>query len=136
MNEANLDKTHFKCKICNEWVHMVDATLHRLIHTDRGEYPVDAKPIGAAMAEETKPQDTKHHYVPGASDAVNHPKHYTSHPSGIECIEVVRHFGFNLGNAVKYIWRADLKNNAIEDLEKAMFYISDEIAKRKKAAQK
>lgn len=64
-------------------------------------------------------------------DNVNHPRHYTSHPSGIECIEVVRHMGFNLGNAVKYIWRADLKGCAIEDLEKARFYIDDEIRRRK-----
>lgn len=63
-------------------------------------------------------------------DPVNHPQHYTSHPSGVECITVTRHMGFNLGNAVKYIWRADLKNNAIEDLRKAEFYIRDEIAKR------
>lgn len=66
-------------------------------------------------------------------EAVNHPQHYTSHPSGIECIEVVRHMGFNLGNAIKYIWRADLKGNAIEDLEKARFYIEDEIRRRKGA---
>lgn len=65
-------------------------------------------------------------------DPVNHPKHYTAHPSGIECIEITRHMGFNLGNAMKYIWRADLKNNAIEDLEKAVWYIKDEIEKRKK----
>lgn len=65
-------------------------------------------------------------------DPVNHPKHYTNHPSGIECIEITRHMGFNLGNAMKYIWRADLKNNAIEDLEKAVWYINDEIHKRKK----
>lgn len=64
-------------------------------------------------------------------DNVNHPPHYTSHPSGIECIEVVRHMGFNLGNAIKYIWRADLKGNAIEDLEEARFYIEDEICRRK-----
>lgn len=64
-------------------------------------------------------------------DNVNHPPHYTSHPSGIECIEVVRHMGFNLGNAIKYIWRADLKGNAIEDLEKPRFYIEDEIRRRK-----
>jgi hypothetical protein len=38
--------------------------------------------------------------------------------------------GFNLGNALKYVWRADLKNNAIEDLRKAVFYINREIAKR------
>jgi hypothetical protein len=67
------------------------------------------------------------------TDSVNHPAHYTSHPSGIECIEVTRHMGFNLGNAVKYIWRADLKANAIEDLEKAAWYVADEIAKRKAA---
>lgn len=62
-------------------------------------------------------------------DNVNHPKHYTSHKSGIECIQVTRHMSFNLGNAFKYIWRADLKNG-IEDLEKAMWYLRDEIVKR------
>lgn len=67
------------------------------------------------------------------SDPVNHPDHYNTHPSGIECIEIVRHMGFNLGNAVKYIWRADEKGNAIQDLEKAVFYLQDEIAKRKRA---
>ena len=61
---------------------------------------------------------------------VEHPKHYTSHPSGIECIAVTRHMGFNLGNAIKYIWRADLKNDAIEDLKKAVWYLMDEIEKR------
>ena len=65
-------------------------------------------------------------------DPVNHPKHYTNHPSGVECIEITRHMGFNLGNAMKYIWRADLKNDAIEDLEKAVWYLNDEIQKRKK----
>lgn len=65
------------------------------------------------------------------NDAVNHPKHYTSHPSGVECIQITRHMGFNLGNAVKYIWRADLKNDAIEDLEKAVWYLQDELKKRK-----
>ena len=64
-------------------------------------------------------------------DNVNNPNHYTSHPSGIECIDITRHMNFNLGNAVKYIWRADLKNNAIEDLEKAVWYLQDEIKKRK-----
>ena len=63
-------------------------------------------------------------------DPVNHPRHYKSHPSGVECLTVVRHMGFNLGNAVKYIWRADLKDNAIEDLRKAQFYIQDEIERR------
>jgi hypothetical protein len=63
-------------------------------------------------------------------DLVNHPKHYTSHPSGVECIQVTEHMGFNLGNAVKYIWRADEKGNAVEDLRKAVWYINREISKR------
>lgn len=63
-------------------------------------------------------------------DPVNHPPHYTSHPSGIECIQVAEHMGFNLGNAVKYIWRADLKHDALEDLKKARWYLDREIAKR------
>lgn len=61
------------------------------------------------------------------TDLVNHPPHYTSHPSGIEAIQVTRHMNFNLGNAIKYIWRAGQKGDAIQDLEKAMFYIADEI---------
>lgn len=61
------------------------------------------------------------------SDLVNHPPHYTSHPSGIEAIEITRWMNFNLGNAMKYIWRAGLKVDAIEDLKKAEFYIRDEI---------
>lgn len=63
-------------------------------------------------------------------DLVNHPTHYTSHPSGIECITITRHMSFNLGNVLKYIWRADLKNNLVEDLKKARFYLDDEIKRR------
>lgn len=63
-------------------------------------------------------------------DNVNHPAHYTGHPSGIECIEVVEHMGFNLG-AIKYIWRADLKNG-IEDLHKAEWYVRREIERMEK----
>lgn len=65
-------------------------------------------------------------------DLVHNPPHYNKHPSGIECIQVTRHMNFNLGNAVKYIWRADLKNDAIEDLKKAAWYIQDEIQRREK----
>jgi hypothetical protein len=63
-------------------------------------------------------------------DPVNQPKHYTGHPSGIECIQITEHMGFNLGNVVKYVWRCDLKLDAIEDLRKARFYLDREIAKR------
>lgn len=62
-------------------------------------------------------------------DPINHPPHYTAHPSGIECIDVAEHFNFCLGNAIKYIWRAGRKGSAIEDLKKARFYIDREIAR-------
>ena len=66
-------------------------------------------------------------------DNIN-PSHYQSHPSGVECIQVTEHMGYCLGNAVKYIWRADLKHDdgGIEDLRKAQWYIERELAKRLK----
>lgn len=70
------------------------------------------------------------------NDQVNHPKHYTEHPSGIECIQITEHMSFNLGNAVKYIWRCDLKKDAIEDLKKAIWYVQREIALREKNERK
>lgn len=65
------------------------------------------------------------------SDTVNHPPHYTSHPSGVECIQVTEHMNFCIGNAVKYLWRATLKGDTIENLEKAVWYINREIARLK-----
>ena len=63
------------------------------------------------------------------NDPVNHPKHYTSDPSGIECIQVTQHRNFCIGNAIKYLWRAGLKDESaiIEDLHKAIWYINCEI---------
>lgn len=69
------------------------------------------------------------------NDQINHPKHYTSDPSGIECIDITRHRNFNVGNAIKYLWRAGLKEDKdrklidkqIEDLNKAVWYLVDEI---------
>lgn len=66
------------------------------------------------------------------NDPVNNPKHYTAHPSGIDCIEITEHMSFCLGNAFKYIWRADLKHDAVEDLRKARWYLDREIQKRTK----
>jgi hypothetical protein len=70
-------------------------------------------------------------------DPVNHPVHYTSHParcacgSGIECIQVTEHFDFLLGNAIKYVWRAGLKDGTdkAQDLAKARWYLDRAIAK-------
>lgn len=61
------------------------------------------------------------------SDTVNHPEHYQQVP-GIECIDVVEHFSFLRGNAIKYLWRAGAKGDTVEDLRKAVWYIEREIA--------
>lgn len=62
-------------------------------------------------------------------DMVNHPVHYTSHPSGVEVIEITEHMGFCLGNAIKYILRSELKGNQVQDLKKAIWYINREISR-------
>lgn len=66
------------------------------------------------------------------NDAVNNPKHYTSHPSGIEYIQITEHMGFNLGNAIKYIWRSDLKDNPQENISKAIWYLKRELLRIEK----
>jgi len=67
-------------------------------------------------------------------DPVNHPAHYLTHRSGVECITITEHLNFCLGNAVKYIWRADAKGDAINDLSKAVWYLEREITRRKALA--
>jgi hypothetical protein len=72
------------------------------------------------------------------TDPVNHPAHYTSHPArcvcgrGVECIQITEHMGFNVGNVVKYLWRADEKGAPIEDLKKARWYLDREIQRRER----
>lgn len=63
-----------------------------------------------------------------SNDTVNHPKHYNSHPSGVECIDIIEHFSFNIGNAIKYLWRSGMKGDALEDLKKARWYVDRAIA--------
>lgn len=65
-------------------------------------------------------------------DVVNHPTHYTSHPSGVECIEITKHMNFCRGNAMKYLWRAGSKGNEVEDLKKAKRYVEIEIERMTK----
>ena len=67
-----------------------------------------------------------------SQDNINHPQHYTSHPSGVECIDIIEHYPFNIGNAIKYLWRAGRKGDAIEDLEKAKWIVEREIQRLRK----
>ncbi len=64
------------------------------------------------------------------TDNVNKPKHYNNHPSGVEVIRITEHMNFCLGNVIKYVLRADHKNDAIEDLKKARWYLDREISRR------
>lgn len=79
------------------------------------------------------------------NDPVNNPKHYTSHPSGVECIQITEHYSFCVGNAIKYMWRQGLKVDSnkdpvekqIEDCEKSIWYIKRHIDKiRRESAKK
>ena len=64
------------------------------------------------------------------SDPIN-PDHYRQHPSGVECIDITEWFNFNIGNAVKYLWRSGIKSKEshLEDLKKAKWYIDREIGR-------
>jgi hypothetical protein len=72
--------------------------------------------------------------TPPPHDPVNHPKHYTSHPSGVECITITEHMGFLLGNTMKYLWRAGLKpgTDTLQDLRKARWYLDRQITQLEK----
>jgi hypothetical protein len=72
-------------------------------------------------------RDVDEHFNP-----VERPAHYLQHPSGVECVSIAEEFNFNLGNAIKYIWRAGLKNDRLEDLQKAAWYIAREIQRIQK----
>lgn len=63
------------------------------------------------------------------TDQVDHPAHYNSHPSGVECIDIIEHWPYNIGAAMKYLWRAGLKPGAdhVEDLRKCIWYVEREI---------
>jgi hypothetical protein len=106
-----------------------------------GQTSAEAPAVTAKATPRPKPERRETGPAPasvaaGDVDLIEHPPHYTAHPSGIECIEITEHMGFNLGNAIKYLWRADLKGAAIEDLKKAQWYIARELQKREQAAAK
>lgn len=73
------------------------------------------------------PDDDKPFVSPYGDRPVSatNPSHYRSHPSGIECIDVIRGLPFSAGNAIKYIWRAGQKDSTLQDLDKALWYVRD-----------
>ena len=113
-----------------------------LMYNEEGETIM--QDFALRMAEPEKPgQEKPGQEKPGQEkpeDPVNSPKHYTSHPSGVECIHIAEHYNFCIGNAIKYLWRHGLKSSkglsgkekSIQDLEKAVWYINREIENLKK----
>jgi hypothetical protein len=72
----------------------------------------------------------------GEYDKIN-PRHYKLHPSGIECIDVIEQMPFNVGSAIKYLWRVGLvpDEEPLNDLKKAAWYVSREIARVEKSRE-
>jgi len=67
--------------------------------------------------------------VKSQHDPIKHPKHYTSHPSGIEPIEICAYETFYRGNILKYVIRAPYKGCELQDLKKARQYLDWEISR-------
>jgi hypothetical protein len=80
-------------------------------------------------------ENTVAEIIQAEHDPVNKPKHYTTHPSGVECIELSEKLSFNLGNAFKYVFRRDDKENTLQDVSKAEWYLKREIGRLEKALE-
>lgn len=97
---------------------------------------VDNVRVTDRQAEDERFLELRHRNEMKGTDNVNHPPHYNNGDAKcacgrrIECIDVTRHLSFNIGNAIKYLWRCDFKGSSVEDLRKAAWYIQDEIKKR------
>jgi hypothetical protein len=102
------------------------------IPSDRFTEPFSRRSLGGDRPAPFEHCDGIQGSVPDEVDWVNEPPHYRSHASGIECIDVVEHMTFNVGNTVKYCWRAGLKGDIIEDLKKAAWYLEHEIQRLEK----
>lgn len=114
----------------NLWKVGNDRKLHAQVDDDHwsphGTTPQIVEAVSGPLLHVNGPTPSKEETP--ENDPVNHPSHYTSHPSGVECIQITEHMNFCLGNAVKYLWRAGLKtDDPIQDLRKAMFYIEREV---------
>lgn len=116
------------CALNNEVLRVRTVTDSKLTqylcdaYNDECCYPVNCGTSGACIRARCSNEP----------DPVNHPAHYTSHPSGVECIQIAEHFGFALGNVIKYIWREGQKAGTVpvEDLKKARWYLDREISRR------
>ena len=126
-------------EVCEEINHSAEETIPHDLMDEGIKYSekIDCEAYVLKDLEETKKlfdiQDSDFDDFEKENDPVNHPSHYTGHPAGIECIDVIEANTFyNLAAAMKYIWRVSWgsKDNDIQDLEKAAWYIRREIDRR------
>lgn len=124
------------CRSCGGHVHLRHNAGCSL---DRGERILEIDCDGPPLCPRHQRPDCQSaqcHPERSPTEAVNHPRHYNESPSGIECIEVIRHMSFNVGSAVKYCWRLGLKGPTVEELRKAIWYLTDEVKRLEKLAEK
>jgi hypothetical protein len=96
----------------------------------RPAVPESASAASTAGSSDSPSPNSSRSPVTCTTSQVDHPSHYNQSGSGIECIDVVEWLPFNVGNAIKYLWRADHKGKDIEDLQKALWYVQREIQRR------
>jgi hypothetical protein len=124
--------TRLMCRDEVGWEFAIDALGGEVEIADRGKLVIATVNDGPGKRGAAPGPPPERAPVP-EHDPVNHPRHYTSHPSGVEAITICEHMTFNLGNATKYIWRAGLKSpSAVEDLKKSVWYIQREIERLSK----
>ena len=98
-----------------------------------GKIPMESSviktPAEAGSLDKVPSIVEEHFPITMQPDPVNHPWHYKV--GGIETIDFIeaKNLGYNLGNVVKYITRADHKGNKLQDLQKAQWYLNREINK-------
>ena len=116
-------------RICGNWIRGNSGKVWYIDNEDIAEHFTEVPPTSPIKDEENR---------------IAHPEYYTAHPSGIECIDIARHYIFDIGCAIKYLWRAGLKTEEgltskekeIEDLKKAIWYIEDRISTLQKELEK
>lgn len=122
--QIETDEGHRKCALTDTMVPVETPGFRTLSFTNAGESTSqDLGPLKDALE--------RYAQTLVKQDVVNSPNHYTSVVPGIECIDVVKHFPFAEGNAIKYIWRAGVKDKATrkQDLQKAIKNLQFAIAK-------
>lgn len=95
-----------------------------------GKYILEMQKVRRDQEQVAKVAEVK----PEPADPIN-PSHYKNHPSGVECIEIAEHWPFNLGAALRYMWRVDDKDTPVENLKKALWHLEREIKLRERTVR-